>query len=147
MFYNPSALKPSRNHPSLFAARRHRRGMIYTSIVHHTSSQVKGVKENGTIVWGQLVINSACNVYAYRLFPLRSAACWETKREEVRMKLDEPNHSVSIVITAPTSSRHFFSFALHGQHPVPSAGHLLLLLLFFLEPSREKKGRSSTATT
>lgn len=49
---------------------------------------------------------------AYRLFPLRK--CWETDQEELRMKLDEGNHWVNIVITAPTntSSIQFHQFTI-----------------------------------
>lgn len=88
--------------------------------------------KSGVIVWGRFVINSAGN-NAYRPFPRRSAACWETDQEEVRMKLDEANHSVSIVIAAPTNTSS-----------IQSHQFAIFVVLF---RTRQKEGGSSTATT
>lgn len=119
--------KPSRNHRSLFAARRHRREVIYTSLAHHTSSEERSWRlpcrvwgweqksrqiKRGAIDWGHLLIDSACNVSASWLLPLRSAACWETGREEARMQLAGASHSVSTVITAPHQRQALFQFCI-----------------------------------
>lgn len=72
-------------------------------------------------------MNSASND-AYRLFSLRSAACWETDQEELRMKLD----SVSIVGTAPTNTSR-----VQFQH----------FDIFALFRTKQIKGRRSSATT
>lgn len=62
------------------------------------------------------------------------------------MKLDEPNHSVSTVITAPHQQQALFQFCTPRTASSSNSWPFVVVVVLFRTKQREKR-RSSTATT